>query len=92
LIKTTTISWEFVAGDTHRVMYFLDDAPIGEDNEGFNRILDTLRTHINIRVILKIQSVSSLGGNSLIGSLPFRDRFNELREVVGENKLVYEFV
>ena len=85
------IRWDFTGGDPPRVMYYVDDSPVGEDNSGFDRILDLIRSRKNIQVTLKIDRTSSLGGGSLVDSLPFRERFNELREELGENKLIYEF-
>jgi hypothetical protein len=91
MMKTITISWEVVPTDVHDVMYFIDGSLVGEDDVGFDKILDTIRTHKNIRATLKIRSVSSLGGETLIDSFPFRKRFDELREALGENELIYEF-
>lgn len=92
MMQTMTIRWELVPEDIHRVMYFIDDSPVGENDEGFNKILETIRMYSNIKVTLKIQSISSLGGHSLKESLPFRERFDELRKILGENKLVYDFI
>jgi hypothetical protein len=89
--KVLTLRWKLIPGDPPHTMYYIDDSPVGEDDNGFDRILDVIRSHKNIRVILKIQSISSLGGSSLKDSLPFRERFNELREALGENQLIYEF-
>lgn len=73
------------------IMYFIDDAPVGQDDAGFDKILDAVRTRKNTRVIIKIYDNPSLGGNALKDLLPFRTRFDDLRKALGENKLVYEF-
>jgi len=72
-------------------MYFIDDSQVGEGDEGFDKILQAIRTHKNARVTLKIQYNSSFGGNSLKDSLPFARRFDELTEALGRRKLIYEF-
>ncbi|MGA9365508.1 MAG: hypothetical protein WBW16_14185 [Bacteroidota bacterium] len=89
-MKTMTVRWEHAPGDIHHVMYFIDNSPVGEDDEGFDKILDTIRTYKNIQVTLIIQHTPS-GGNTLEDSLPFRERFDELIEALGKNKLIYEF-
>jgi hypothetical protein len=91
MMKTITVRWETAPGDVRHVMYFIDDSPVGEDDNGFNKILETIRKHKKIQVTLKIQSIPSLGGSPLIDSFPFKKRFNELKETLGENKLIYEF-
>ena len=85
-----TIKWEHPGGDPAHVMYYVDDSPVGVDNEGFDRILDAIRLNNNVQVTLRIRNVS-VGGESLIDTLPFRERFNELREALGHSKLIYEF-
>jgi hypothetical protein len=90
LTKTMTIRWELAPGDIHRVMYFIDDSPVGEGDEGFDKILDRIRLHKNIQVTLKVQDLA-LAGGSLIDSFPFRERFNELSEELRDNSVRYEF-
>jgi len=88
-MKTITISWEPVAAN--HTIYSIDGSAVGEDNIGFDKILETVRSNRGIQVTLKIRGMSSLGGESLIDSFPFSDRFDELTEALGENKLNFEF-
>lgn len=88
-MKTITISWKPL--DANRTLYSIDGSPVGEDNIGFDEILKTVRSNRKIQVTLQIRGTSSLGGESLIDSLPFSDRFNELTEALGENNLIFEF-
>lgn len=90
-MKSLTIRWEPVPHHPQRIIYYVDDAPVGEDDAGFDKVLDAIRTHEHSGVTLKIGNSGSLGGASLKDSFPFRERFNELREALGENKLIYEF-
>jgi len=90
MLKSITIRWEVVPGNPAQVMYYVDDSPVGRDNEGFEQVLDAIRSNKNVQVSLRIRNVS-VGGESLIASLPFRERFTELREALGENKLTYDF-
>ena len=90
-MKTLTIRWEHVPNDPPHVLYFVDDAPVGQDDEGLDKILDRVRAHKTIRVILKIQRNPSRGGHALRDTLPFKARLDELEKALGENKLVYEF-
>lgn len=89
-MKTMTIRWEHPRGDLAHVTYYIDDSPVGEDNLGFDQILDAIRSNKNMSATLRIRSVSE-GGESLIASLPFRERFTELTEALGENRLIYDF-
>jgi hypothetical protein len=91
MMKAFTIRWEITLGDPPCVTYYVDESPVGEDDNGFDRILNMIRSHKNTQVTLKIQYIYSLGGGNLIDSLPFRKRFNELREALGENKIIYDF-
>ena len=86
-----TISWEMNPGDPPHTIYIVNGLSVGEDNPGFDKILDMIRSSEKIEVILKINQISSLGGDSLINTFPFKDRFTELRKALGKNKLVYEF-
>jgi len=90
-MKTITIRWDTASGNPPTSMYFVNDCPVGENNIGFDKILDIIRTNNEIKVILKIGQISSLGGDSLRNSFPFKKRFQELKEALGTNKLIYEF-
>ena len=89
-METMTIRWER-APDVQHVRYFIGDVSVGENDAGFDKILDTVRARKNVRVVLKIQHNPSLGGNALRDTLPFKARFDELEKAVSGNKLVYEF-
>lgn len=91
MTKTLTISWVTAPGDPPRVTYFVDEAPLGEDDAGFDRILELIRADDDADVILRIQGSRSLGGGPLTESFPFRSRLDELREVVGNNAITYNF-
>jgi hypothetical protein len=90
-MKTITVRWERTRGDPPSVAYYLDGEPVGEGDAGFDKILDVIRSHDEIQVNLKIGEAISLGGGSLGDTFPFRERLDELREALGENRLVYEF-
>lgn len=90
-MKELRISWELTPEAPARPAYYVNDSPVGEGGEGFDRILDLVRSHKNVRVILHVRQMTSLGGGSLEESFPFADRLDELRKELGENKLVYEF-
>ncbi|MDX6576014.1 MAG: hypothetical protein QOE96_1967 [Blastocatellia bacterium] len=90
-MKTITVTWKSPPADARRTLYYVDDCAVGEGDAGFEKILDAVRSHKNIQLSLKIPGISSLGGGSLIDSLPFNERFEELMEALGENKLIFEF-
>jgi hypothetical protein len=91
MMKTLPLRWELRPGNPPHVMYYVDNSPLGEDDSGFDKILDMIRSRKNIQLALRMQYISPLGGGDLIDSLPFRNRFNELIEELGENKITYEF-
>ena len=91
-MNTIIIKWKTTSGSPNDTIYYINDSQIGVGNEGFDKILEIIRVNENIKVVLKIAHITSLGGDSLIDILPFKDRFNELKEVLGTNKLIYEFI
>ncbi len=86
------ITWKTPPENPGVVIYFINEAVVGENDEGFEKILHAVRLNKNAKVVLKIQRVPSLGGGSLRDSLPFKRRFGELQRALGSNKLVYEFI
>jgi hypothetical protein len=90
-MERLTIRWESVPQDPQRIVYYVDDFAVGEDDNGFDKVLEAVRTYKNRGVTLKIGNAGSLGGGSLIDGLPFRERFNELAEAAGEDNLIYDF-
>ncbi|MGI0484855.1 hypothetical protein ACN4EK_05405 [Pantanalinema rosaneae CENA516] len=85
------ISWEYNREEPPHILYYVDDFFTGEDNAGFDKILEMVRLSKDTQATLKINYINSLGGDSLINSFPFRDRFDELRDALGQKKLIYEF-
>ena len=90
-MESLTISWERVAGDAARTTYYVNGSPVGEDDAGFDQVLESVRSHKDTRVVLKILQVSSFGGESLMDTLPFSKRFEEFRSSVGKKGYQYEF-
>jgi hypothetical protein len=90
-MKEIRISWELTPEAPARPAYHVNDSPVGEGDEGFDRILDLVRSHKDARVILHVKQMTSLGGGDLEESLPFGDRLDELGKELGERKIVYEF-
>ena len=90
-MKTITITWKISTGTPSHIIYYVDGTPVGEDNAGFDNVLSEIRVHKKIKVILKISTISSLGGDDLINTFPFKARFDDLKKALGGNKLVYEF-
>lgn len=90
-MKTITLTWKITAGTPSHIIYYVDGAPVGEDNAGFDNVLSAIRVHKKVKVILKISTISSLGGDDLTNTFPFKERFDELKKALGANKLVYEF-
>lgn len=86
------IKWETTFGSPTNPTYYINDSQIGVGNEGFNKILEIIKANKGIKVVLQIEHISSLGGDSLLDILPFKDRFNELEKMLGTNKLIYEFI
>jgi hypothetical protein len=86
-----TIRWDIIPGARSRTVYYVDDVAVGEDDGGFDRVLDMVRSHGPGQVTLKIREISSLGGDSLTNALPFRAKADELTAAAGENRIVYEF-
>ena len=85
------IRWEISSEDPPNTIYFVNDSKIGTNDIGFDKILKIIRLNKKIKVVIKISHISSLGGHSLINTLPFKDRFDELKNALGTNKLIYEF-
>ncbi|HEY5602066.1 MAG TPA: hypothetical protein VIM41_03075 [Gammaproteobacteria bacterium] len=86
-----TISWETTGAGSVPVMYYVDGVAAGLDNSGFDVVLDQIRARRNVQVVLQIRHMPSLGGDSLINCLPFKDRFEEFRESLGGNQFIYQF-
>ena len=90
-MESLTIRWESAPDDPARTIYFVNGAPAGEGDSGFDRVLEIVRSHPEAKIILKIVRISGFGGESLDSTLPFRERFGELKAAMGEKGFVYEF-
>jgi hypothetical protein len=86
-----TIRWDEVVGDPRRIAYFVDGAPVGDDDLGFNRILELLRADRQVAVTLRVKDSAEFAGGTLTDALPFGARIDELRSTLGERTVVYEF-
>jgi hypothetical protein len=91
MTRSVTIRWEALPDEVARVTYFVDDEPVGDDDDGFDRILDLIRAEEDTDVVLRIQVSPSLGGGRLTDSFPFHSRLDELQEAVGDNAITYDF-
>ena len=91
-MKTLTIRWEPAPGNPERTKYYVDETEVGDDDAGFDKIIELIRSDQDVEVILKIQGLhSALGGGSLRDSMPFGQRIEELTEALGANQLTYDF-
>jgi len=90
-MKSIRIRWETTQGNLSHNVYFVNDSPVGEDQIGFDKILDLIKINKEADVILQIRQISSLGGNNIVDTLPFKDRFAELKKALGSRSLTYEF-
>jgi len=78
-----TIAWRFERG---RVHYLVNGDDVGCGGEGFDEVIELVRSHPDAAVTVEAAS-SPLGGQSLEGSTPFADRYGELVEALGERSL-----
>jgi hypothetical protein len=88
-VTTITVRWEPAPGDPSSVRYYVDDSPVGDDDQGFDRVLELTRSHDG-DVTLRIHQ-GTLGGADLTDSFPFKHRMKELQEGLGERRLIFEF-
>jgi hypothetical protein len=84
------IRWQPSAVPGEQVVYLVDDGPVGADDAGFDRVLDALRARPGAKVVVVLDQPGSLGGESLIGSLPFARRFKEFEALVGSGRVSFE--
>lgn len=84
-----TISWEYGDADRVSVTYFVDDELVGNDDAGFDRVLELVSASEGA-VTLRVRD-GSLGGRDLTDELPFARRVEELRQRLGGRSLRYEF-
>lgn len=85
------LSWNADAALPGHVTYVLDGTDIGDDDTGFDKLLSAIRSRPGTRVVVMVDQPGSLGGRSLIDSLPFKDRFTELTALLGPNSVTFEF-
>ena len=86
------VSWSADPAFPGHVTYYMDTVSVGIDDVGFEALLSEIRSRPGIRVVLVVNQPGSLGGQSLIDSLPFKDRFAELTSLLGPNDLSFEFL
>ena len=90
-MTTLVISWKPSVEVSDRVAYYVDGIAVGEGEVGFDHVLDRVRSVPDARATLSIRT-GALGGGSILSSLPFRARLDELREAMGgDDRIVYDF-
>jgi hypothetical protein len=90
-LELLTLRWESNPSQPGRIAYFVDDVPVGEDDIGFDSVLDIVRSRGDVKVVLSMRHAGSLGGGSLRDSLPFKARLDELIALTGPDRLGYKF-
>jgi hypothetical protein len=88
-VTTITVRWESAPRDPSSVRYYVDDSPVGDDDRGFDRVLELTRSR-DADVTLRIRQ-GTLGGGDLTDSFPFKHRMKELQDGLGKRKLIFEF-
>jgi hypothetical protein len=88
--ESLKISWQADREDVSHITYFINSGRVGEDDEGFEKILQAINNEPSAEVIIKINQMHGLGGEKLEDHLPFKKRYDELINVLGERKLIYE--
>jgi hypothetical protein len=89
--RALTIRWDEELGDPPTITYYVDGSPVGQGDVAFDEVLEAVRASAGATVKLSIRSSVSLGGGSLVDSLPFGARIDELRAAAGEGRIIYEF-
>lgn len=60
------------------VIYYVNEAEVGQGDAGFNIILSAVKENPELKVVITMTKVTSLGGDSLRNTLPFSARYDEL--------------
>jgi hypothetical protein len=88
-VTAISVRWERAPSRSGPVCYYVDDTPVGCDDERFDWILD-LAESLQADVT-KWVGEGTLGGGDLSDSFPFKDRMGESRERLGPRRLTYAF-
>jgi hypothetical protein len=83
------LSWKISSTDPLRIQYFINSLLVGEDNNGFDKVLEQIKASRSKKVELIVKGAISLGGGCIEDSLPFKDRFKEFKTALGAKKLLY---
>ena len=86
------ISWKFIHEGSEEIKYFVNGKDVGNNDIGFDCVLEKLKKETTNKVLIIMTQISSLGGSSLEGSLPFYPRIQEFKEALGKRDLSYEFI
>ena len=86
------ISWKFIGEDSKTIKYYVNGKDVGNDDIGFEFVLGKLKKDSPKNVLIKMTQMSSFGGASLEGSLPFYPRIQEFKEALGEKDLAFAFI
>ena len=90
-MRSMTVAWEYVPGPPACTAYFADDLPVGEQDAGFDAILESIRVRQIDTVILKSCGMVSTGSLSMFETLPFAARFEELERARDGLRIVFDF-
>jgi len=90
-MRSMTVAWEHVPGPPACTAYFADDLPVGEQDAGFDAILESIRVRQIDTVILKSCGMVSTGNLSMVETLPFAARFEELERARDGLRIVFDF-
>jgi hypothetical protein len=86
------ISWKINEADTSVVSYFINGKKIGENDNGFKKLLRVINDKKTAAIIIKTDAMYGLGGETTEDHFPFKERMGELQEALGGRKLIYEFI
>jgi len=74
--ESLKISWQADREDVSHITYFINSGRVGEDDEGFEKILQAINNEPSAEVIIKINQMHGLGGGKLEDHLPFKKRYS----------------
>lgn len=84
------ISWQTDNEDASPIIYYINSRKVGEDDDGFKKILQAIEKEPQAEVIIEINQMHGFGGGKLEDQLPFIKRYHELIKALGERKLIYK--
>ena len=89
-MKEMIISWTGTEGKD--LQYFVDKKPVGNGDEGFEKILAILKKDRQAAwVVIKVDAITALGGQSAEETLPFGNRYDEFTKAVGTRSLITRY-